>query len=76
MSPLPTSGNLRLSDAERRIMDAVQDKQAMAFLAALGLFAALSAARLRFRLSDLSPAASRDPLAPRRDHSLLGSLDE
>jgi vitamin B12/bleomycin/antimicrobial peptide transport system ATP-binding/permease protein len=37
-------GNLRLSDAERRIMDAVQNKQAMAFLAALGLFAALSAA--------------------------------
>jgi putative ATP-binding cassette transporter len=36
-------GNLRLSDAERRIMDAVQLKQTPAFLAALGLFAALSA---------------------------------
>src|ERR1051326_1532244 len=36
-------GNLRLSDAERRIMDAVQDKQPTAFLAAMGLFAALSA---------------------------------
>jgi putative ATP-binding cassette transporter len=36
-------GNLRLSDAERRIMDAVQHKQPTAFLAAMGLFAALSA---------------------------------
>ncbi len=36
-------GNLLLSDAERRMMDAVQDKQATVFLAALGLFAALSA---------------------------------
>jgi putative ATP-binding cassette transporter len=36
-------GNLRLSGAERRIMDALQDKQPTAFLAATGLFAALSA---------------------------------
>jgi vitamin B12/bleomycin/antimicrobial peptide transport system ATP-binding/permease protein len=37
-------GNLRLSDAERLIMDAVQGKEAAAFLAATGLFAAFSAA--------------------------------
>jgi vitamin B12/bleomycin/antimicrobial peptide transport system ATP-binding/permease protein len=36
-------GNLRLSDAERRMMDAVQSQQAAAFLAAIGLFAAISA---------------------------------
>jgi len=35
--------NLRLADAERRIMDAVQDKQATVFLDAVGLFAVLSA---------------------------------
>jgi putative ATP-binding cassette transporter len=35
-------GNVLLSDAERRIMDAVQDKEARAFLAAVGLFAAFS----------------------------------
>jgi putative ATP-binding cassette transporter len=35
-------GNLRLSDAERRIMDAVQDKEPTAFLAAIALFAAIS----------------------------------
>ena len=36
-------GNLRLSDAERRIMDALQEKQSAAFLAAMGLFAAVTA---------------------------------
>jgi putative ATP-binding cassette transporter len=36
-------GNLRLADAERRIMDAVQDKQPTAFFAAMALFAAVSA---------------------------------
>jgi vitamin B12/bleomycin/antimicrobial peptide transport system ATP-binding/permease protein len=36
-------GNLRLSDAERRIMDAIQAKEAGAFLAAMGLFAGVSA---------------------------------
>jgi putative ATP-binding cassette transporter len=36
-------GNLRLSDAERRIMDALQAKQPPAFLVAMGLFAAISA---------------------------------
>jgi len=36
-------GNLRLSDAERRIMDALQDEQPAAFLAAMGLFGVLSA---------------------------------
>jgi putative ATP-binding cassette transporter len=36
-------GNLQLSDAERRIMDAVQDKAGSAFLAAMGLFGAVSA---------------------------------
>jgi putative ATP-binding cassette transporter len=35
-------GNLLLSDAERRIMDAVQDKQANAFLVSVGLFVAVS----------------------------------
>ena len=35
--------NVRLSDAERRIMDALQDKQAPAFLGALSVFAAVSA---------------------------------
>src|SRR5262249_38112906 len=36
-------GNLRLSDAERRILDGLQEKQPTAFFAAMGLFAALSA---------------------------------
>jgi vitamin B12/bleomycin/antimicrobial peptide transport system ATP-binding/permease protein len=36
-------GNLRLADAERRIMDAIQDKQPSIFLEAVGLFAILSA---------------------------------
>jgi vitamin B12/bleomycin/antimicrobial peptide transport system ATP-binding/permease protein len=36
--------NLGLADAERRIMDALQDKQATIFLEAVGLFAAISAA--------------------------------
>jgi putative ATP-binding cassette transporter len=36
-------GNLRLSDAERRIMDALQDKQTAAFFGAMAIFAALSA---------------------------------
>src|SRR3970040_1012929 len=34
--------NLWLSDAERRIMAALQDKQAAAFFAAMGLFAVVS----------------------------------
>jgi putative ATP-binding cassette transporter len=36
-------GNLLLSDAERRIMDALQQAQPRAFLAAIGLFAAVTA---------------------------------
>lgn len=36
-------GNFLLSDAERRIMDALQDKQMSAFLVALTFFAAVSA---------------------------------
>jgi putative ATP-binding cassette transporter len=36
-------GNLLLSDAQRRIMDAVQEKQSSVFLVAIGLFAVLSA---------------------------------
>jgi putative ATP-binding cassette transporter len=35
--------NLQLSDAERRIMDALQDKAPASFFAAMGLFAAVSA---------------------------------
>lgn len=35
--------NLQLADAERRIMDAVQDKQATIFFEAVALFAAISA---------------------------------
>jgi vitamin B12/bleomycin/antimicrobial peptide transport system ATP-binding/permease protein len=37
-------GNLRLSDAERRIFDGVQQKNAMAFLEAIGFFAVFSIA--------------------------------
>ena len=37
-------GNLLLSDAERRFMDALQDRQAAAFIASMGLFATVSAA--------------------------------
>jgi vitamin B12/bleomycin/antimicrobial peptide transport system ATP-binding/permease protein len=37
-------GNLRLSDAERGFMDALQNKQAAAFLTSMGIFAAISAA--------------------------------
>jgi putative ATP-binding cassette transporter len=36
-------GNLLLSDAERRIMDGLQDKQPAAFFSAMGLFAVISA---------------------------------
>lgn len=35
--------NLQLSDAERRIMDALQDKRSAGFFAAMGLFAGVSA---------------------------------
>jgi len=37
-------GNLLVSDAERRFMDALQDKQPAAFIASMGLFAVVSAA--------------------------------
>jgi putative ATP-binding cassette transporter len=37
-------GNLRLSDAERGFMDALQDQQPAAFLTSMGVFAAVSAA--------------------------------
>src|SRR4029078_2840161 len=37
-------GNVLLSDAQRRIMDAVQQKAAMEFAAAIGIFAAFSIA--------------------------------
>lgn len=36
-------GNLLLSDAERRFIDALQDKQPAAFITSMGIFAAISA---------------------------------